>query len=121
MSRLAQIESIKDLIQDGVDRTVQSVENIHQNILDFPFAALEGTGDENSEINARVKQAREAKTRAISSIYGLVRQINNDVGELLSDLIGSVEDHADVVVDIQDAEAQEDAEAAPQEDSAQEA
>lgn len=120
MSRLAQLESIKDLIQDGVDRTVQSVETIHQNVLDFPFAAFEGSGDENGELNARVRQAREAKTRVISSIYGLVRQINSDVGELLSDLIGSVEDHADVVVDIQDAPADAQAQNA-EEDSAQDA
>lgn len=96
MSRLAQIESIKDLIQDGIDRTVQGVESIHQNILDFPFAVIESKEDPEAEPNAfnqRVKQARQAKTRAVSSIYGLIRQINSDVGELVSDLIGSVEDH----------------------------
>lgn len=101
MSRLAQLESIKDLVQDSIDRTVQGVENIHQNILDFPFAVFDGKGDadaENgadSEVKARVKQVREAKTRAVSSIYTLVRQINSDVGELLSDLIGNAEDHAE--------------------------
>lgn len=98
MSKLAKLESIKDLVQDSIDRTVQSVENIHQNILDFPFAAFEGKGENegaDSEVQARVKQVREAKTRAVSSIYTLIRQINSDVGELVSDLIGNVEDHTE--------------------------
>lgn len=102
MSKLAQLESIKDLIQDGIDRTVQSVENIHQNILDFPFAVIESKDapeSEESVLNQRVKQARDAKTRAVSSIYGLIRQINSDVGELVSDLIGSVEEHVEPAQD----------------------
>lgn len=95
MSTLNRIESAKDLIQESVDRTVTGVENIHQSILDFPFAAFERKDGEESNLDPRVQNVREAKTRAVSSIYGLVRQINNDVGELLSDLIGNVEDHVD--------------------------
>lgn len=94
MSKFARIESAKDLIQDGVDRTVTGVESIHQSILDFPFAALERTSGEKTELDARVQNVRNAKTRAVSSIYGLVRQINDDVGELLSDLLLSAEDYA---------------------------
>lgn len=102
MSTLTRIESLKDLIQESVDRTVTGVENIHQSILDFPFAAFERKDAEESNLDARVQNVRDAKTRAVSSIYGLVRQINNDVGELLSDLIGNVEDHVDEVEDLVD-------------------
>lgn len=102
MSTLNRIESAKDLIQESVDRTVTGVENIHQSILDFPFAAFERKDGEESNLDPRVQNVRDAKTRAVSSIYGLVRQINNDVGELLSDLIGNVEDHVDEVEDLVD-------------------
>lgn len=94
MSTLTRIESLKDLVQESVDRTVTGVESIHQSILDFPFAAFERKEGEESNLDPRVQSVRDAKTRAVSSIYGLVRQINNDVGELLSDLIGNVEDHS---------------------------
>ncbi len=91
MAKLPQIEAFKDLIQEGIDRTVDGVESIHQTILDFPFAAVEN----NEAINDKLKTVRRLKTNAVSSVYDMIRKINNEVGETISDLIGTVEDHAD--------------------------
>lgn len=92
MKKLQRLELLKDFVQEAVDRGATSVEAIHQYIADLPFEALEATG-----LLDRDKSALRAKhQRTIGAVYGAIRRINREIGQLLSDQFENVDEAADV-------------------------
>lgn len=88
MATLERIQLIKDMIQQAVDRGATSVEQIHQYIADLPFEVLEQSGLlETDKMDLRAK-----KTRTIGTVYAAIRQINQQIGDLISDQIENLED-----------------------------
>lgn len=85
MAQLTRIELAKDLVQETVDRAVASVEHIHQTIAGLPFDVLEALGVPDS------LRLRERLRRVVGVVYGVVRDANRHVGELLSDGFEAVE------------------------------
>jgi hypothetical protein len=86
MERFARLELVKDLVQETVDRGVTSVETIHQAIADVPFEVLAALGVPDP-LALRARQRR-----VLGLIYGVVRDVNRYVGEMLSDQFETLED-----------------------------
>jgi hypothetical protein len=88
MNMLERVQLLKDLVQQAVDRGANSIEQINQYIADLPFEALEKSG----LLDDDKLKLREKKTRTIGMVYDAIRNINRQVGELLSDQIENLED-----------------------------
>ena len=88
MKALQRLELLKDLVQQAVDRGASSVEAIHQHIAALPFEMLERTG----LLDDDKLKLREKQQRTIGAVYGAIRRINQQVGELISDQFELLED-----------------------------
>ncbi|MAR92092.1 MAG: hypothetical protein SV765_12770 [Pseudomonadota bacterium] len=100
MGLLNKAELIKDMIQTAIDNGARTVEEVHKSIADMPFEALERSGllkDETSQL-------REKNQQTIGMVYEKIRDINEKVGELASDMFESLEDsqHISRVMDEND-------------------
>lgn len=92
MKTLQRIELLKDMIQEAVDQGATTVQQIHEFIADLPFEALEKSGLlEEDKLKLREKQKR-----TIGMVYGAIRRINHQVGELISDQFANLEDAREV-------------------------
>ena len=92
MKKLQRLELLKDFVQEAVDRGATSVEAIHQYIADLPFEALEVTGllkRDDSTLRSRHQQT-------IGMVYGAIRRINREIGQLISDQFENVEEAKEV-------------------------
>ena len=88
---IAQIEAVKDLIQEAIDKGATSVEQIHRTIADLPLAALEQRG----LLGEEGKSARTLVDSSIGAVYETIRAVNREVGELASGMFEALENHAD--------------------------
>lgn len=88
MAFLTRIEAIKDLIQEAVNKGASTVEQIHQTIAAMPLDALEKRG----LLDDKAASLRETHAATIGAVYDAIRRINQEVGDLASGLIESVED-----------------------------
>ncbi len=88
MGLLNKIELLKDMIQTAIDNGARTVEDVHKSIADLPFEVLEKNGllDEDS------LQLRERNQQTIGAVYGKIREVNQKIGELASDMFESLED-----------------------------
>jgi hypothetical protein len=87
MTTLERLELLKDIVQQAIDRGAKSVENIHQYIADLPFEALEKAGlldDDRLGV-------RDTQRRTIGTAYDVIRRINREVGDLISDQFENLE------------------------------
>lgn len=91
MSFLTRIEAIKDLIQEAVDKGATSVEQIHQAIASMPLDALAKRGLLEEELSS----AKEAHNETIGTVYDAIRRVNQEVGNLASELIETLENQID--------------------------
>ena len=60
-----------------------TVEDIHRAIANMPLSQLETL----EPLEGSVRQVRDIQDRSISAVYGLVRQINDRVGEFTTDVL----------------------------------
>lgn len=92
MKKLQRLELLKDFVQEAIDRGATSVEAIHQYIADLPFEALEVTGllrRDDSQLRTRHQQT-------IGMVYGAIRRINREIGQLISDQFENLEEAKEV-------------------------
>ena len=88
---IAQIEAVKDLIQEAIDKGATSVEQIHRTIADLPLSALEQRG----LLGEKGKSARTLVDSSIGAVYETIRAVNREAGELASGLFEALENHAE--------------------------
>lgn len=88
MNKLQRLEMLKDMIQEAIDRGASSVEQIHQHIAELPFEALEKAG----LLDDDRFQLREKQRRTIGMVYGAIRRINQQIGQLISDQFENLEE-----------------------------
>ena len=88
MSLLTRIEALKDLVQEAVDKGATTVGQIHQTIAAMPLDALEKRG----LLTDKTTGLRETQAATIGTVYDAIRRINQEVGELASGLIETIED-----------------------------
>jgi hypothetical protein len=86
MTWLALFETVKDLVQETIERGVASVEQIHRATAGLPFEILATLGVPDP------LRLRERQERVIGAVYGAVRETNRHVGTLLSDAFEALED-----------------------------
>jgi hypothetical protein len=76
-------KSLTGLIQDAIDKGATTVEEIHKSIADLPLKILE----ESDVLKESAKEVRRVQDRSIGAVYDLIRNINEKVGDLASDLL----------------------------------
>lgn len=100
MGLLNKAELLKDMIQTAIDNGAKTVEDVHKSIADMPFEALERSGllDEDGQ------KLRDKNQQTIGVVYEKIRDINQKVGEMASDMFETLEDsqHISKVMDDND-------------------
>lgn len=66
-----------------IDKGATTVEEIHKSIAGLPLRIME----ENDLLRAPAKEIRRFQERAIGAIYDVVRDVNQKVGALATDLL----------------------------------
>ena len=100
MALLNKLEMLKDMIQTAIDNGARTVEDVHKSIADLPFEILE----KNGLLDDDKQQLRERSQQTIGAVYGTIREINQKIGELASDMFEAIEDgqHVSRVMDEND-------------------
>ena len=80
---MAKRKTIADLVQESVEEGATTAEDIHKSIADLPLKVLE----EIRLLEKPVREVRRVQEHSIGAIYDLIRQINDQVAELASDLL----------------------------------
>ncbi len=76
-------KNIADLVEEAVDQGATTVEEIHKAIADLPLRILE----EVDILKKPVGEIRKVQDHSIRAVYDLIREINERVGELASDVL----------------------------------
>ena len=70
-------------IQDAIDNGATTVEEIHKSIADLPLKILE----ESELLREPAKEVMRVQDHTLGAIYDLIRDINEKVGGLASELL----------------------------------
>ena len=76
-------KGIRELIHDAVDRTTETVHNIHQTIAAAPYDAL----TKADALEQPAIALREVQETVTDAVYGTIRKINREVQRLGDDLL----------------------------------
>jgi hypothetical protein len=76
-------KTLAKLIQDSIDKGATTVEEVHKSIADLPLKMLEGS----ERLRVPAKEVRHVQDRTIGAIYDLVRKVNEEVGNVATDLL----------------------------------
>ncbi len=73
------VQQIAETIHDTVQEGANAAEDIHRLIAEFPLDMLATI----KPLEAAVAEVRDIQARTIEGVYGLVRQINDRVSEIV--------------------------------------
>lgn len=76
-------ETLTAWIKDAVDKGAASVEEIHKSIADLPLEVME----RNGLFEQTAAEVRKLQDQSIGAVYDLIRDVNQRVAELASDLL----------------------------------
>jgi uncharacterized membrane protein len=76
-------DTVTGWIRGAVDQGATSVEEIHKAIADLPLDVLE----RNGLFEEAAAQVRKIQDRTIGAVYDVIREVNNRVNDLASDLL----------------------------------
>jgi hypothetical protein len=74
---------IAETIHDTIDESATAIEGIHHSIAELPldiFSAIKPFEETLAEV-------RDVQTRSIKGVYGIVRQVNDRIGEIASEVL----------------------------------
>lgn len=80
---MATLKTIAGTIHDTIDEGTSTVEAIHQSIADFSlgiFATIK-------PLEEVVTEVRDVQSEAIKGVYGLIRGINDRIGEIAGEVL----------------------------------
>ena len=83
LTAMSTARDIAKLIHDVVDEGTTTVENIHRSIADAPLDVLEPI----DSLEEPIKEVRNVQDRSIGAIYGLIRRVNDEVGQLATKVL----------------------------------
>lgn len=83
---MGQLKNLKDLVQDAIDKGATTVEEVHQAVASKPLELLEQLVPEKTP--AKDIDAFQQKT--IGSVYDMIRQVNQAVGEIAGGLLEKI-------------------------------
>ena len=75
--------SLTEWIEEAVDRTATSIEEIHKSILEIPLDLMRDSG----VFERTADDVRDLQERSITAVYDVVRDANRRVMGLASDLL----------------------------------
>lgn len=76
-------QSVNELIQEAIDKGATTVEEIHKSIADLPLKVLE----RSHVLEKPAKEVRRVQDISIGAIYDLIRDVNEKVGSLATELL----------------------------------
>ena len=76
-------KTLPKLIQEAIDKGATTVEEIHKSIVALPLKVLE----ESDRLRGPAKKAKRVQDHTIGAIYDVIREINQQVGTLASELL----------------------------------
>ncbi len=80
-----EVKKVKGLVHDIVDRIVNTVEEIHESIVD---ASPEGLGKvAPDQAEPVIDQAKDADKAAAGNVYEIIRLINRRVSEVTDEIL----------------------------------
>jgi len=79
----AEKQSLAGVIQDAIEKGATTVEEIHKAVADLPLKILE----DSDLLKESAKEARRLQDLTIGRFYDLIREINEKVGTLASELL----------------------------------
>jgi len=82
---LSRAQEIKDKVQGLVDKTVTSVEEIHRTIAELPIKPIMETAGEQAK--PYVESAKKIQDTVIGAVYGTIRKVNGQVGEIADQVL----------------------------------
>ena len=77
-------QALSDVVRDAVDKGATTAEEIHKAVASLPLNVLEQV--ELFETSA--KEVRRIQDLSIGAVYDLIREINHQVSDLASELLG---------------------------------
>lgn len=80
---MGQLKNLKDLVQEAIDKGATTVEEVHLSVASKPLELLEQMVPEKTP--AKDIEAFQQKT--IGSVYDMIRQVNQAVGEIAGSLL----------------------------------
>lgn len=78
-----ELQGLKDLLQEAIDKGTSSVEEMHRSIAALPFAVLERI----EPLAASAKTANELQQQGIGFVYEAIRTVNRMAGEIAEELL----------------------------------
>ena len=76
-------KNLPTLVQEAIDKGATTVEEIHKSIVDLPLKVLE----ESNLLRGPAKAAKRVQDHTIGAIYDVIREVNQQVGTLASELL----------------------------------
>ncbi len=89
---LNRLEVLKDLVQESLEQGLDRVQTLHRSI---DTAILEASGSQDLDA---VKLYRQR----VEQVYGLLRQMNQEIGDGISDVFAALEEHRSVAEKLRD-------------------
>lgn len=77
--------NLQEVVQRAIDDGATTVEQVHRSIASMPFDILEKI----DVLQKPVTQARELHDQTVGNIYETIRLLNDRVGEMARNLLGS--------------------------------
>lgn len=84
---MAEIEEIRQLVQDAVNQGATTVEDVQKKIAAMPLGALRRFGP--------LQGAADAYEATTGQVYDTIRMVNDQVGTIASDMLKNVDPRAD--------------------------
>ena len=76
-------KTIAETIHATINDATAAAEDIHRSIAELPLRAVGSI----ESLEKPVEEVRRVQERSIGAIYGLIRRINDRVGQLTTDLL----------------------------------
>jgi hypothetical protein len=76
-------KDISGAIHDTINESATAIEGIHRSIAALPLDVLAAI----EPLEETVGEVRDLQSRAIGSVYGLVRKVNTRIGEITSEVL----------------------------------
>ena len=76
-------KNLPTLVQEAIDKGATTVEEIHKSIVDLPLKMLE----DSDLLRGPAREAKRVQDHTIGAIYDVIREVNQQVGTLASELL----------------------------------
>jgi hypothetical protein len=78
-----ELQGLKDLVQEAIDKGATSVEEVHRSIAALPFAVLERI----EPLAEPARTMKDLQQQSIGFVYDAIRRLNRVAGEIAEELL----------------------------------